>query len=74
MMNTEDEEKKEKIAKKIKKLKKDTKETFMKALYADGVMGSIAEIYDTQEPYLGKGTTAQGWSISEVYRIILARD
>ena len=72
MMNTEDDEQKEKIAKKIKKLKKDTKETFMKALYADGVMGSISEIYDTQEPYQGKGTTAQGWSISEVYRIILS--
>lgn len=72
MLKTEDEEQKEKIAKKIKKLKKDTKETFMKALYADGVMGSISEIYDTQEPYLGKGTTAQGWSISEVYRIILS--
>ena len=71
MMNTEDDEQKEKIAKKIKKLKKDTKETFMKALYADGVMGSISEIYDTQEPYLGKGTTAQGWSVAEVYRIIL---
>lgn len=71
MMNTSDEEQKEKIVKKIKKLKKDTKETFMKALYADGVMGSISEIYDTQEPYQGKGTTAQGWSISEVYRIIL---
>ena len=72
MMNTEDDEQKEKIAKKIKKLKKDTKETFMKALYADGVMGSISEIYDTQEPYLGKGTTAQGWSVAEVYRIILS--
>ncbi len=72
MMNTSDEEQKEKIAKKIKKLKKDTKETFMKALYADGVMGSISEIYDTQEPYQGKGTTAQGWSIAEVYRIILS--
>lgn len=71
MMNTEDDEQKEKIAKKIKKLKKDTKETFMKALYADGIMGSISEIYDTQEPYLGKGTTAQGWSVAEVYRIIL---
>ena len=71
MMNTSDEEQKEKIAKKIKKLKKDTKETFMKALYEDGVMGSIAEIYDTQEPYQGKGATAQGWSIAEVYRIIL---
>ena len=71
MSNTQDEEQKEKTLKKIKKLKRDTKDTFMKALYSDGVMGSIAEIYDTEEPYLGKGTTAQGWSIAEVYRIIL---
>lgn len=71
MSNTEDEEQKEKMLKKIKKLKKDTTDTFMKALYADGIMGSISEIYDTEEPFLGKGTSAQAWSISEVYRIIL---
>lgn len=72
MSNTEDEEQKEKMLKKIKKLKKDTTDTFMKALYADGIMGSISEIYDTEEPFLGKGTSAQAWSISEVYRIILS--
>lgn len=67
-----DNEERMKIDKKIKKLKKDTKETFMKALYSDGVLGSISEIYDTKEPYLGKGTCAQAWSVAEVYRIILS--
>ena len=60
------------ILKKLKKLKKDTTETFMKAIYEDGIQGSIAEIYDTRPPYLGKGAPAQGWSIAEVYRIILS--
>lgn len=72
MMNTEDEAQKEKISKKLNKLKKDTKETFMKAIYSDGILGSIAEIYDTEEPYLGKGAPAQAWSVAEVYRIILS--
>ncbi len=72
MTNTEDEGQKEKILKKIKKLKKDTKETFMNALYSDGILGNIAEIYDTEEPYLGKGAPAQAWSVAEVYRIILS--
>ena len=72
MMNIEDEEQKEKIEKKIKKLKKDTTDTFMKALYSDGILGNIAEIYDTKEPFLGKGAPAQGWSLAEVYRIILS--
>lgn len=72
MLKNEDKEQKEKILKKLKKLKKDTTETFMKAIYEDGIQGSIAEIYDTRPPYLGKGAPAQGWSIAEVYRIILS--
>ncbi len=72
MMNIDDEEQKTKIEKKLKKLKKDTTETFMKALYSDGVLGNIAEIYDTKEPYLGKAAPAQAWSVAEVYRIILS--
>lgn len=72
MMNIDNEEEKEKIAKKLEKLKKDTTKTFMNALYSDGILGSIAEIYDTQEPFLGKAAPAQGWSIAEVYRIILS--
>ena len=72
MKNSADDEEKAKIDKKIKKLKKDTKDTFMVSLYSHGVLGSISEIYDTKEPYLGKGTCAQAWSVAEIYRIILS--
>ena len=72
MRNSADDEEKVKIDKKIKKLRKDTKDTFMVSLYSDGVLGSISEIYDTKEPYLGKGTCAQAWSVAEIYRIILS--
>ena len=64
------EEQKVKANKKIAKLKRYTEKTFSKKMYSDGIMGSISEIYDTKEPYLGKGATAQAWSVAEIYRII----
>ena len=62
---------KEKASKKLAKLKKETKKTFDRALYSDGILGSISEIYDMKEPFLGKGACAQAWSVAEIYRIIL---
>ena len=50
-----------------------TEKTFKNALYNDGAMGSISEIYDTKPPYCGKGTVAQAWSVAEIYRIILRK-
>lgn len=50
-----------------------TEKTFVEALDRDGVIGSIAEIYDTKEPYASKGTPAQAWSVAEVFRIILRK-
>ena len=47
-----------------------TKKTFTKELYERGTVGSIAEIYDSKAPYLPKGTIAQAWSVSEIFRII----
>ena len=70
-MGSADESEKEKIKKKIIKLQKDTLKTFKEALYRDGVLGSISEIYDTKEPYYGKAAPAQAWSVAEIYRIIL---
>ena len=35
------------------------------------VYGSISELYDSKTPYKARGTCAQGWSVSEVFRIIL---
>ena len=57
----------------LEKFIHDVEKTFKVALYEDGAMGNISEIYDTKPPYLGKGTVAQAWSVSEVYRIILKK-
>ena len=46
---------------------------FIKEIYENGCIGSIAEIYDSKTPQLPKGTIAQAWSVSEVFRIILRR-
>ena len=65
-------EKKE-IEEKLEKFIEKTKKTFKKELEQRGCIGSIAEIYDSKTPYLPKGTIAQGWSVSEVFRIILKK-
>lgn len=65
--------KKQEIKEKIEKFCASVEKTFLGALDKDGVIGSIAEIYDTKEPYQSKGTPAQGWSVAEVFRIILRK-
>ena len=65
--------KKQELTKKLEKLCKDTEKTFTKAMYNDGVVGSIGEIYDTKAPFLSKGTPAQAWSVAEIFRIILQK-
>ena len=50
---------------------KTTTETFIESLNNDGIVGSIAEIYDSKKPQLPKGALAQAWSVAEVFRIIL---
>ncbi len=51
----------------------DVENTFIKEIYENGCIGSIAEIYDSKAPQLPKGTIAQAWSVAEVFRIILRR-
>ena len=65
--------KKQELTKKLEKLCKDTENTFTKAMYNDGVVGSIGEIYDTKTPFSSKGTPAQAWSVAEIFRIILQK-
>ena len=62
---------KKEIEEKLEKFIEKTKKTFKKELEQRGCIGSIAEIYDSKTPYSPKGTIAQGWSVSEVFRIIL---
>lgn len=64
---------KKKLEKKLKDFIEITTNTFKDEIYNRGCIGSIAEIYDSCEPYLPKGTIAQGWSVSEVFRIILGK-
>lgn len=47
-----------------------TKKTFEKEINQRGCIGSIAEIYDSAKPHEPKGTIAQGWSVSEILRIV----
>ena len=65
--------KKKEYQEQLNKLIKTTRDTFLKDLNQRGMIGSIAELFDSKRPYLPKGAPAQAWSVAEVYRIILAR-
>ena len=67
---TKDRNKKLELNQKIVQFKESTKKTFKKEINERGCVGSIAELYDSKSPYLPKGTIAQAWSVSEVFRII----
>ena len=58
---------------KLDKFIEKTRTTFLKAIDEDGVVGSIAELYDSKKPQLPKGALAQAWSVAEVFRIILQK-
>lgn len=48
-----------------------TKKTFETAVFKEGCIGSISELYDSKPPYLPKGAIAQAWSVAEILRIIV---
>ena len=64
---------KQELKDKIKKLIDKTTKVFKEEILKNGCIGSIAEIYDSIEPQLPKGTISQAWSISEIFRIILGK-
>jgi len=47
------------------------RKTFVEELENGKTVGSISEIYDSKKPFESKGAFAQGWSVAEVFRIIL---
>lgn len=63
--------KKKELQEEYSKFLEKVKKTFSKAIYQDAGIGSISEIYDSRQPYTPRGTVAQAWSISEIFRIIL---
>lgn len=64
---------KQEITEKIEKFREKVKKTFKTELYENGCIGSISELYDSVKPQLPKGAFAQGWSVAEVFRIILGK-
>ena len=63
---------KKKLETKILEFKAKTKETFVKEMNTGKSVGSICELYDTDnKKYRPQGTIAQAWSVGEVLRIII---
>ena len=63
--------KKKALNEEYNKFVKNVKETFEKELEQGKTVGSISELYDSKKPFESKGAFAQGWSVAEVFRIIL---
>lgn len=68
-----DKQKKKELQEEHNKFVNTVRNTFTKAVYNDGIVGSISELYDSKAPFLPKGTMAQCWSVAEVYRIMLEK-
>ncbi len=63
---------KKKLEAKILEFKAKTKETFIKEMTTGKSVGSICELYDTDnKKYRPQGTIAQAWSVGEIFRIII---
>ena len=63
--------KKQQLEKKYKDFVENVTNTFIKEMEDGQTVGSIPEIYDSREPHIPRGAFAQGWSVAEVFRIIL---
>ena len=67
-----DAETKKKLENNYKKCITTYQKNFSKVM-KEAAIGNISEIYDSEEPYLPKGTIAQAWSVAEVFRIVLGK-
>lgn len=70
---TKDKVKKQELKEGLKEFVNSIEKTFEKDFYQRGMVGSISELYDSKTPFLPKGTMAQGWSVAEVFRIMLEK-
>ena len=71
LKNTKNKKDKKELEEKLLSFRTEIIETFTDEINQRGCVGSIAEIYDSQKPYLPKGAIAQAWSVAEIFRIIL---
>ncbi|MCI9413356.1 MAG: hypothetical protein HFJ31_02425, partial [Clostridia bacterium] len=63
--------KKKEYQEQYEKLVEQIEKVFKKEMYERSTVGSISEIYDSNKPYEAKGCFAQGWSVAEIFRIIV---
>lgn len=63
--------KRQELEKQYEEFVKKVANTFVKELEDGQTVGSIPELYDSKKPFMPKGAFAQGWSVAEVFRIIL---
>ena len=61
---------KEKLKVEYEKLVKNTFTTFKAEVNSPEGLGTISELYDSQAPFEPGGTFSQGWSVSEVIKIV----
>ena len=61
---------KEKLKVEYEKFISEVYDTFKDELYDIDGIGSISELYNAEAPFIPGGTFAQGWSVSEVMKII----
>ncbi len=66
-----DKEEKAFLEEKYNKYIDSMKKIYKKALFDEGAVGNISEIYDSKPPYNPGGTIAQAWSVSEVIKLFL---
>ena len=64
---------KQQLETKLEKFREQVTKTFKIEFYQNGCIDSISELYDSVKPQLPKGAFAQGWSVAEVFRIILGK-
>lgn len=71
--NSKNKKQKVELEEKLEKFRAQIYKTFKNELNDNWCIGSIAELYDSVKPNLPKGAIAQGWSVAEVFRIILGK-
>lgn len=71
--STKTKKEKQELEEKLDKLVDKTTKTFKKAMEEEGCIGSISELYDSGKSQLPKGAFAQGWSVAQIFKIILKK-
>ena len=64
-------ERKQNLENKLNELVQNTRTTFTKEIYERSSIGTVSELYDSEEPYEARGAFAQAWSVSEIFRIVM---